>query len=376
MVNSKEMDVNLAKISTNQLTGLDVSIDNLNYRINGDEVKLTGLHIKNKENPAVFSSKQKYRSPWLDVDVEEIRIGLNIWKIYNKGVLIIENIAIHGAKATIYNDVTLPLSPPHKPMPSRAIRDIPFPITIDSLNIYNSHLIYKHKMKADKPGIFELTDIEVKGSNITNIDYLIDLNASLTLNISAILWNSGKLKADVDIDLENQLDYTIIEGSLTNMPLKKAENMVKPLFGVDVASGYINNFSYNLTMNENIGRGILRFDYKDLKISIEKNKEVKGTANKAEYKKNRFFSFIANQAIISNNFPGSKNYNATGIMIFDRTKNKPIFDLYWNSLQTGLMDILIPNAFYNTETHYNKSKNPKKTNPHIKTKKTKKVKNK
>lgn len=362
VVESKDMTISLEKITSNQLKDHNFIIYDLYFRITENEVLISNFHFKNKEAPAVYSAKQKYRSPWFDIKVDEIKMGINPWHVYNKGVFYVKYLSIKGVDATIYNDVTLELKPTYKPMPSGKIRDIPVPISIDSLYIYDSKLIYQHKMKADEPGIFELSDLEVRGNNITNIDYLIDLDSSLILDVTALLWDSGKLMADINIDLKNELNYTFVKGYILDMPLKEAEKMVKPLFKVDILSGQLNNLSYDLTMNENIGTGVIRFDYTDLKIDLKKDKVEKKGDNAGDLKKNKFISFVANSAIIKNNIPGDKKYIPRGNMIFDRTKIKPIFDLYWNSIQTGLMDIMIPDALYKSEESYSKKikKNEKK----------------
>lgn len=368
IVSSTEMIINLKKITSDELTDHDLVVSDLNFTITKNELVISNIHFKNSEEPAVFASHKKYRTPWLDIKVDTVKMIFNPWHVYNKGVFYVERIEINGADVTLYNDLTLALKQIHQPMPPRAIRDITIPIKVDSIRVMNSHLKYLHKIKAELPGIFELDNIDLRGSNFTNIDYLIDQDSVLILNIKAVLWDSGKLKANVSIDLKNQLDYVNIKGSVVNMPLSKAENMVKPMFGVTIPSGYLNNLSYNLTMNENIGIGALRFDYTDLKVDIKKDSTSKHTDESGNVKSNKFFSFIGNEAVLSNNIPGSKNYIDEGYMIFDRTKNKPIFDLYWHSLQTGIMDVAIVDAFYNSKYNYEKKEKKKTKDEHKKDK--------
>lgn len=359
IVSSTEMIVNLNKISSDALVDHDLAVTNLNFTINKNILLISDVHFKNMEKPKEFASKQKYRSPWLDVKVDTIRVEINPWHVYNKGVLYIKNIDIIGVEAELYNDVTLALKPIHQPMPPRAIRDISIPIKIDNINVKRGHLRYLHKTKAERPGVFELNDISIKGGNVTNIEYLIDQDSSLFLNVDGILWDTGKLKVDITLDLKSELDYVYIKGSILNMPLEKAENMVKPMFGVNIPSGYMNNLSYNLTMNENIGRGSIRFDYKDLKVDIKKDSTAKHTEESGQVKSNKFLNFVGNEAIISNNIPGTKNYKESGYMIYDRSKDKPIFDLFWHSLQTGIMDIVVIDAFYKSKVNYEKKEKKK-----------------
>jgi hypothetical protein len=353
MVKNNGLLIELEDVSTDEWKHHALSIGKIDFFYVKSELLLSNLTFKNTETPAEYASQQKYRSPWLDINVDSVRINVNPMHIYNKGVLHLKEVAIFGVDATIYNDVTLALKPIHQPMPPRAIRDIPVPLKIDHINIHDSRLRYKHKLEVENPGLFQLDEINVTGKNLSNIDYIIDTDSLFVLDIKALLWGSGELKALVNIDLKSELDYVYIQGSLLNMPLSKAENMIKPLYGVTISTGQLTHLSYNLTMNENIARGKMRFDYSDLKIDIKKD-STKHIDQDGNVKSNRFLNFVANEAVVTNNIRGSKKYKSVGTMIFNRTKNKPIFDLYWNALQTGIMDIALSNALYKSQSHYHK----------------------
>lgn len=356
IISGKNLFIELKQLKTDELKNHDLSIGKVDYFYSKDEVVITDLKFKNIDEPPVFVSKQKYRAPWMDIKVDSISMNLNFWRMYNKGVLYIKEIDIIGADATLYNDVTLELKPIHQDMPPRAIRDISVPLKIEKVALSKSQLKYNHKTKAENTGLFKLSEIEAKVSNVTNIDYIIDSDSNLLMDVSAKLWDSGDLTAKINIDLKNQLDYVFIKGRVLNMPLVKAENMIKPLYGVTVSSGQLINLSYDLTMNENIGKGNLRFDYSDLKVDIKKDSISKHIDESGKLKSNKFLNFVANEAIKKNNVPGGLKYKSNGNMIFDRTKNKPIFDLYWHSIQSGIMDIVVSDALYKSKSNYNKKK--------------------
>jgi hypothetical protein len=359
IVNASEAIIHLQEIRSDELKKHDLSVKDVQFTYSKNVLLITGFRFKNSEAPEVYASKQKYRSPWLDIYVDTVSVRVNPWHIYNKGVLYINDVDIAGANATIYNDVTLALKPVHQPMPSRAIRDISIPLKIDQISIANSTLKYLHKTEAENTGLFELDEIEAIAQNITNIDYIIDSNPNLTMVLSALLWGSGELAAEIDIDLKHEIDYVYIKGSIINMPLQEAENMIKPLYGVTIKSGYLNELRYDLAMNENKGEGRMVFNYSDLAIDIKKD-SLKHSDEDGNEKSNKFLNFVANEAIRTNNLPDDKKYVSYGYMIFDRSKNKPIFDLYWHSLQTGLMDIVVHDALYTSKGTYSKKKKKEK----------------
>jgi len=359
IVNASEVIIHLQEIRSDELKKHDLNVKDVQFTYSKNELLIAGFNFKNKEEPAIYAAKQKYRSPWLDIYVDTVSISVNPWHIYNKGVLYIKDVNVVGANATIYNDVTLTLKPTHQPMPSRAIRNISIPLKIDQINIANSTLKYLHKTEAKNTGLFELDELYVSAHNITNIDYIIDSNPNLTLNVSGLLWGKGELSAEIDIDLKHEIDYVYAKGSIINMPLQNAENMIKPLYGVSIKSGYLEELSYDLAMNENKGEGRMVFNYSDLVIDIKKD-SLKHSDLDGNEKSNKFLNFLTNEAVRSNNLPSDKKYHSYGYMIFDRTKNKPIFDLYWNSLQTGLMDIVVHDALYTSQGAYSKKKKKEK----------------
>lgn len=371
VISANELILNLQSIRSDELTKHVLNVKDIQFTYSLNELLITGFSFKNSDTPELYSSKQKYRSPWLDIYTDTLRINANPWHIYNKGVLYIKEINIIGADVSIYNDVTLALKPIHQPMPSRAIRNIATPLKIDRINLRNSTLKYRHKTEAENTGLFELDELNLSAQNITNIDYLIDSNPTLKIDVNALLWNSGALTADISIDLKNQIDYVYVKGSVLNLPLQKAENMIKPLYGVSIESGYLNKLSYDLAMNENTGEGRLVFNYSDLKVDIKKD-SLKHSDLDGNQKSNKFLNFVANEAIRSNNMPATKKYAAYGHMIFDRTKNKPIFDLYWHSLQTGIMDIVVHDALYTSKGAYLKQEKKKEKEFKAQEKKVKK----
>ena len=373
MLKSDEFNLSLIGVSTDELKNQSLTIGKIEFKLSSKLLSISDFHIKNKKGTEAFASSQKYRSPWLDISVSEIDIHMNPWHLYRKGVIYFKKVEIDGVKAALYNDITLELNSSHKPMPSRAIRDINIPFKIDSLIIKDSELVYKHKGKAKKPGVLEFNSLNVAVSNITNIDYVIENDPMLVIDIKAKLWDAGKLDTKISIDLKNKKDIVYAVGTLSNMSLKKAENMIKPLYGVEITSGYIDRLHYDFVMNEDIGKGKLKFDYKEMKVDIKKNENDNKNVKSSEHKSSKFFSFVANEAVIANNIPGSKGYIHNGLMIFDRTKNKPIFDLYWHCIQVGLMDIVVPDILYKAEAnYYKKEKKKEKQVNKDKTKKNKK----
>ena len=366
MFQDDEFKVRIRDLYSDEIKDLHLEVKKIDFTKSSNSIEISGLYLKNTEKAKTFVSKQKFRAIWMDIIVDKIKLNISPRQIYNKGLVYLKKIEIDGVHAELYNDVTLALKPGHKPMPPSIIRDISLPFKIDSIILKNSELSYFHKDKADAPGLLQFKELEVIVTRATNIDYLIEQNSRMNIDIKAKPWGKGDFVGNISLDLDNPMDYVYARGTLTNLPFKEVENMTKPLYGVEIASGKIDVLKYDLTMNEDIGKGSLRLDYKDLKIDIKKDKEKKDSET-GEHKSNKFFNFVANEAVITSNMPGLKNYESEGYVIFDRNKNKPIFDLLWNCIQVGIMDVVVPNALYSSKSHY--KKNEKKVKKEEKKKK-------
>ena len=345
-------------ISSDEIKNHDLDVGKLSYNAKTNALEISDIHLRNKEKAKTFSAKQKYRSVWLDIQIDKLGMDVNPYHIYNKGLIYLKRIELDGVHAEIYNDVTLALKPDHQPMPPRMIREIPFPFKLDNIKIENSKLKYLHKDHANKPGLLTFNDIKINIANFTNVDYAIDQDPLMKIDIRAKLWGKGIFTNSIIIDLANPNDVVYSKGKLTKMSLKEAEKMLKPLYGVQISSGTLSLLTFDLVMNEDIGKGTMHFDYSDLKVDIKKgSKET--SQEQDELKSNKLLNFIANEAVVNSNMPDSKHYIESGIMIYDRTKNKPIFDLFWNSIQVGIMDFTINDILYQSKSNYFKKERKK-----------------
>ena len=345
------------EITKSDLKKHDLNIDEIQYFFDSKDLKISNFVFKNKETPAVYRKSLSYRSPWFAIKVPEITINIDPRKIYDSGVFHIPKIQLDSVDVLIANDLNFPIKPGHKPMPGKSITSLKQDFLIDSLVVKNSKLVYTHKMEAADEGNLKFTNLDVIATGITDIDSLIKMNPFLDMSVSSTFWDEGRLNTTFRMDLSSSLHRIDVSGSLRNMAFKKAENMVKPLFGVEIVSGKINQMLFDFAMDENKGEGKMVFDYENLKIEVKKtDKSQKNESDEIVYteKKGGFFSFAANEAVKTSNMVGDAKYKSEGNIIVDRIKFKPVFDLLWNCLANGMMDIAIKDLYFDSVKNYGK----------------------
>ena len=346
------------EIYKNDLEKHNLNIDEIQYFFRTKELVVKNFVFENKESPAVYRKSLKYRSPWFSITVPEIQIKIDPRKIYDHGIFHIPKIEITEVSAIIDNDLNFPIKPGKKPMPGSSIKALKQNLLIDSIQISNSSLKYIHKAEAAETGYLKFSKLDALALRVTDIDSLIAINPFMDLKVKATFWDEGSLNVNYRFDLSSQVDRIDVSGSLKNMSLKKAENMVKPLYGIEVQSGQIDELVFDFSMDDNIGKGTMKFDYSELKLDVKKEeKQEKNDSLNIEYtnQSSGVLNFAANQAIRTSNMPGEGSYQATGNIIIDRTKNKPVFDLLWNCIANGMMDIAIKDAFFDSQKNYEKA---------------------
>lgn len=353
---------NAAEVYSTGLKDHELSIGNLRYDYTGGGVTISKFHIKNKKSKEAFNKERTYRSPWISVDVEEITFDLDPWNLYHDGIFDLGKISLSQPDITLYVDLNLPLSPKIKPMPSKMIRSVPVKFNLDSLYLKDASFVFMNKMKGEKPGYLKLAPINGYMSNITNVPDFLETDPLVKLDVKTKIWDEGIVNIQIKIDVPNKNDPMYVDGSVTNMSFIKVENMIKNLFGIEVNTGYIDLLEFHYVANDDISIGEVVFDYHNLLLDLKKEDRKEGEGDEKVYKKEskHFLNFIVQEAVRHDNVPGRKTYVPVGYILRDRIRDKAFSDALWGSIQQGLMDIALKDAFFDSRKKYEKEQRKKK----------------
>ena len=354
--------VNASDIYSTGLKDHELSIGNIHYDYTGEGYTISKFHVKNKKSKVDFNLEREYRTPWISVDVEEIGFNLNPWEIYQGSVISLEKISLTEPDITLFVDLNLALSPKIKPMPSKMIRSVPVKFNVDTLELIEASFVFMNKMKGENPGYLKLAPINGYMSNITNVPDFLEINPITKLDIDTKIWDEGIVEIQIEIDIPNIYDPMHVDGKVTDLSFIKVENMITNLFGIEVSSGYIDLLEFHYDMTDVISTGEVVFNYHDLFLDIKKQQIKKSDEGENVYKKksSHFLNFLVQEAIRNDNVPGKKTYVPIGYILRDRIRDKAFSDALWGSIQQGMLDIALKNAFYNSKRKYEKEQKKKK----------------
>jgi hypothetical protein len=347
------------KVSNNALPNHRVSIENIHYDANNKGFEISGIQFINKVGKEEFNKNREFRAPWIDLKMESILFNVHPLHFYQDGIFKLGTIELVNPEITIYVDLNHPLTPDVKPMPSKMIRDIKPLFHLDSLILHNGTFIFLPKMKGENPGMVKLSEINGEITEVTNVDSLLVRDPNFYVDLETRIWDEGKVDLSLVVNVADYDDPMHVVGTVQDLQLKKAENMILNLFGVGVESGYLHYLHFDYEANDYSGQGSLIFNYTDLKFDLKKkDKDQHGDDNTFdEHKSKKFLNKIVESTIRESNMPTDPKYKSSGFIYHERTRHKAFSALLWECIQTGITDVVIKDSYFDARKKHNRDLN-------------------
>ncbi len=330
----------------------DVDIDHVEFRPGkgkydvdiGRIIASDGLRLIELDSFMLIPRFSKYtfgfeagrRMASINVLVEKIVVNeLDLKALTQDSLLKVRSVVCHRAIVDVFSDKRVPIDMErYGALPHEALLNSAQGISIDSVIIKDADV----KFASLNPHTMEEGYLEFKRSyvsvyNITNVPDKIARNSSMILDIYSKFTNEGELKAHFDFPL-NRKDYQFTwNGSLGRMKLGNLDSFVLPIASMNVTHGYCQKLEFNVVSDYDTSRGVLQFQYMDLKVmgmDAERKKEMK------------LLSGLANILVVkTSNLKGDKHY-VEGPILFAREKNRGLPDYVWKSLETGILYTILP----------------------------------
>ncbi|UTW61559.1 hypothetical protein KFE98_16295 [bacterium SCSIO 12741] len=307
----------------------------LNYT--DSSFKLNDLAIKSKFNRKEFTKRSKYERTQLDLETALIEgKGIDMERIIIDQYIHVRSLAIDQVNFKGFKDKTPPWNTRKKhPILSQLIKKIPFLINVKQVHVANSDILFELVMpEHEKPGKLYFSECFASLYNITNDPELLEESDRLTVDFASKMMHSGKLNVNLQFDLSGRADRFYVKGQLDKMPLQKLNDELEPLIGIEVSSGILHSAQIDISGNFNDINGTVNLHYNDIQIDILKLKPD------AEGKSSKFFSFIANAVVRTNNVPGTESYKE-GYVHYTRSPDIPFFKFLWEGIFSGIKNTLI-----------------------------------
>ncbi len=325
-----------------QFSDLEVQSNAIQYELNAyDLLSLNTFSIQDKElqieNLAIktiYSKTELSRVISKERDHMDVEIPLLLLKDFHFNTLdstfevTASDLRLENLVLKAYRDKLVADDNSIKPLYSKVIRDIPFPLTIDSLHVTNGSIDYEERIKANQPaGKIFFSNLNVTMGNFSNTYGKGEKRT--TIDIRTTFMGESNLSINWDFDINEPDDKFHIKGEMGRLNAAKMNLFTKPNLRVDMTGQIIRTF-FNIHGNTNRSQVDFKINYEDLKVEVLDKKD----------KKNWLFSAVANIFVKKSSSNNEGTYKEASATV-ERNKDKSFFNYLWINIMEGLKQVVV-----------------------------------
>src|SRR5690606_27950164 len=258
------------------------------------------------------------------IHTNHLDFGFNGKDLYIK----IPDLNLETVHANIYRSKIPKDDPKKKLMYSKLLRDLPFTLEVENIDLKNSSVEYEEET-LESTGAGKLTFSNFN-ANIKNVysgfkkTSVPDVRADITTNFM----NDSRLKAIWTFNPMNRSEKFNIKGNIYNFDARKMTPFIKPYLHATV-EGNMREVHFNFTGNDINATGDFGVKYDDLKVTLY---------NKDNGKVRKVASTLGNFLVKSNT---KDQYKEERIETVVRNQDRSFFNFFWNCVQQGLKQTVL-----------------------------------
>lgn len=306
-------------------------------KLNKNKVQINNFAMKPLVSRAQFIKMIPVERDLYDIKAGQISAE-GTWDLFSPHKMVnASHVTIQSADANIFRSKIPKDDPKIKALYSKMLRSIKIPMTINTLDLKNSVLVYEEDTPESMgPGklIFSNFNMNVRNLNSAKIK---GKPTKVDIKINCSFMNLSPLSVNWNFDVADNNDNFTIAGKTTGLPASGINPFIRPYLHVTATVGTIQEMLFNFKGNPAGLHGTFNLKHKDLKIAV---------LNKNNHEKKGFLTAVANVFLKSDSgsFP-----EAVTVENVERDPTKSFFNLFWKGIEQGLKKTLIGKNVEKTE---------------------------
>ncbi|AWI25448.1 hypothetical protein [Flavobacterium pallidum] len=298
------------------------------------QTETNGLSLKDFEMVPEMTRRQFVAYTPIEKDLYTLKAaGLDIRKMdwgFKDGKLYFsaDALVLDKVNANIYRSK----EPVDRPTPThlynRMLRDVTFPLRVDTLKLKDSDIVYEEEISFEKgPGKISFNKFNLTALNIKS-DEGHDKMADVKIRMHCLFMNASPMKVDWNFNVLDKTDGFNIKGSILNFNIKNLVSFTKNYSNM-MQEGVFDEVYFNINGNDIESKGEFAMKYHDVKVALYKKKDPN--------KKNKLKTAIANLLVKNDSKDKVKNVAVS----VKRNPKTSFYNFFWLNIQEGLKKILI-----------------------------------
>jgi hypothetical protein len=238
------------------------------------------------------------------------------------------SVVMNHFDANIYRSKTPKDDLSKKYLYNHLLRNIKFPLQIDTLQVLKSKLVYEEEIDASKgPGVLNFDKFNLQATNLRS-GFGLRKTDDVKIKVKCVFMKTSPLDVDWNFNVLDKKDSFHIQGLISNFDIRAMGQFSKPYMNASF-TGVFNKYRFNFYGNDLISKGNASLDYDDLKVKLYQKKHPEKEA--------RLKSAIVN-LLVKNE---SKDKPKTADVELERIQEKSFYNFLWRSIAESLKKILI-----------------------------------
>jgi hypothetical protein len=330
----KDIQVELNNFSRPSDNGLyEYKIKQLQYSTLTSQLYANGVALVPAPDSVFINRKIR---TWFLFNTDTLRLSNFDFRTYNKYR------SLNASKLELSRSNLMvtanPGAQPHKgnrllTFPNVAIHQLNSDFKLDTVDLHRMHITYKgFGKKSHKQGMVSFNNTTGAILNVTNNKAALEKNNLMQIRLNSMLMDEGSMDLEMTMNLTDSARSYAYKGSVGTMDLEKLNKATMPFGLVEITSGTLDKFSFDIKANRNTSKGNVSFLYHNLKVHI-----LKIDTLTSRYKQRAIASLLANALIVKRNNP---DYLGAIPRTFDvnytRKPDTAFFKTVWKTLSIGI----------------------------------------
>ncbi len=306
------------------------------YHLNIGQISTENNFLKVKKfsmlpeyNRKEFVQKLEKEKDIYTLKVDSASINKMDWGFKNDRFFFKANsLVMNHFHANIYRDKAVKDDLSKKYLYNHLLRNIKFPLQIDTLQILKSKLVYEEETdKSNGTGKLNFDNFNLQATHICS-GFGLKKTADLKIKVHCQFMKASPLNVDWSFNVLDQKDSFHIQGTIDNFNVAAMERFTKPYISTTF-TGTFKKYHFNFYGNDTNSKGNASLEFDDLKVKFYKKNHPEKEA--------KLKTALAN-LLVKND---SDNKPKSADVEVERIQDKSFYNFLWRNVAESLKKILI-----------------------------------